>query len=262
MIRYVRLYLHFLQFSFGKSAAYRFDFWCRILMDISYYAVSIGFFKILFLKTGALCGWSEAQIMVFVGAHLMLDALQMTVISGNLWEMPNTINKGDLDYHIVRPVSTLFILCFREIAVGSVVNLLIAAGFFWWALLQYPEPLTMLQVVSFLFFLVVGFFIYFGLRLLISLPVFWTHSPYGLEKIFYAMLPFMERPDVIFRGILRMIILTIIPFAVVVSFPARMFFSGITWSLSLHMFAVLILMWTLVLFVWGRGIRNYSSASS
>ncbi len=262
MLRYLKLYLHFIVFSFGKATAYRFDFWCRILMDIAYYAVAIGFFKILFLKTGSLGGWTEKQTMVFVGAQLVLDALQMTTISSNLWQLPSTINKGDLDYHIVRPVSTLFFLCFNEFAVGSLVNLAIASSFFAWALSQYPEPFTIFQLLTFLFFLLTGYFIFFGLRLLISLPVFWTQAPYGFERIFYSMLPLMERPDVIFRGFLRMVILTVIPFALMVSFPARIFFDGFDIDIALHMFAVLFCLWTVVFWVWKKGINSYASASS
>ena len=262
MLRYIKLYLNFVTFSFGKATAYRFDFWCRIIMDISYYAVSIGFFKILFLKTGSLGGWTQEQTMVFVGAQLMLDALQMTVISGNLWQLPSTINKGDLDYHLIRPVSTLFFLCFNEFAVGSLINFFIAASFFGYSLAHYPESFTVFQLINFLFFLTIGFFIYFALRLLISLPVFWTQAPYGLERIFYSMLPLMERPDVIFRGILRLVILTVIPFALMVSFPARIFFDGFDIKIALHMFVVLICLWAVVFFVWNKGVRSYSSASS
>jgi ABC-2 type transport system permease protein len=262
MLRYCRLYLHIISFSFGKATAYRFDFWCRILMDIAYYAVSIGFFKILFLKTGTLGGWTEQQVMIFVGAGLVLDALQMTTISGNLWELPSTINKGDLDYHIVRPISTLFFLCFHEFAVGSLVNFAIAASFFGWALSQYPVAFTVLQLLTFLFFLFVGFLLFFGLRLLVSLPVFWTQSPYGLERIFYSMLPLMERPDVIFRGAVRLLILTALPFALMVSFPARMFFDGFDSGTALHMFVVLLCLWSVVFWVWRRGVASYSSASS
>jgi ABC-2 type transport system permease protein len=260
--RYLRLYGQFLSFSFGKAAAYRFDFWCRILMDIAYYMVGIGFFKIIFLSTGTLAGWTEQQVMVFVGANLVLDAIQMTFISGNIWEMPSIINRGELDNYITKPVSTLFFLCFHEIAVGSFINLAIAASFFAWALNNYPEPFTFLRLFSFFIFMGFGFLIYFAMRLLVALPVFWTQSPYGLERIFYSMMPLMERPDVLFRGPLRAIILTVLPFALVVSFPARVFFEGITWQIALHMLIVLIVAWRLVFWVWNKGVTSYASASS
>ncbi len=231
-------------------------------MDLAYYGVSIAFFKILFLNTPALGGWTEPQVMIFVGAHLVLDAIQMTVISSNLWELPAAINKGEVDYYLVKPVSTLFFLSFREFAVNSVVNLGIAAGFLSWALYQYPEPFSALRLISFIFFLLIGFFIYYGVRLLVALPVFWLQSPYGLERIFYSMMPLMERPDAIFRGPLRLIILTILPFGLMVSFPARIFFEGVTVLRAVHMLGTTVLLWVVVLAVWRAGLKNYASASS
>ncbi len=231
-------------------------------MDLSYYAVSISFFKILFLETPTLGGWNQHQVMVFVGAHLVLDAIQMTVISSNLWDMPSAVNKGEVDYYLVKPVSTLFFMSFREFAVNSVINLCIASAFLGWALFEYPEPFTAMRVLSFIAFLIVGFFIYYGLRLLVALPVFWLQSPYGLERIFYSMMPLMERPDAIFRGTLRLIILTVLPFALMVSFPARIFFEGVTWEKAFHMLGATAVLWTIVLVVWRAGLKNYSSASS
>lgn len=262
MGRYIRLFIHFLRFSFAKATAYRFDFWCRILMDLAYYAVEIGFFKIIFQNTKLLGGWSLEQIMVFVGAHLVLDAVQMTFISANLWELPSTVNKGDLDYYLVKPVNSLFFLSFKEISVNSLVNLLIAGSFFGWALNVYQKPFSPVELATFLFFLAIGFFLYYGFRLLISLPVFWLQSPYGFERIFYASLPLMERPDTIFRGPVRLVILTIIPFGLMVSFPARIFFEGLTLQRAVHMISVLIVLWGIIITVWNKGLRNYSSASS
>lgn len=261
-MRYLRLYLQFIKFSFGKATAFRFDFWCRILMDLAYYVVSIAFFKILFLETPILGGWNEHQVMIFVGAHLVLDAIQMTMLSSNLWELPSAVNRGEVDYYLVKPVSTLFFLSFREFAINSVINLFIAGGFLAWALSEYPEPYTAMRLVSFLSFLLLGFVLYYGLRLLVSLPVFWLQSPYGLERIFYSMMPFMERPDAIFRGTMRLIILTVIPFGLMVSFPARIFFEGLTLERAFHMIAVTVVLWAIVLFIWRAGLRNYSSASS
>lgn len=262
MGRYFKLYLQFIVFSFGKAAMFRFDFWCRILMDCAYYAVAIGFFKILFLKTPSLAGWTQEQVMIFVGAQLTLDAIQMTILSGNLWELPSTINKGGLDHYLVKPVSTLFFLSFREIAIPSIVNFIMAVSFFIYSLNQYTGHFSAFQFISFLFFLGIGFLIFFGMRLMVALPVFWTQAPYGLERIFYSMLPLMERPDMLFRGPLRLLIITIIPFALVVSFPARIFFDGVTFSIAGHMILILILQWVLVFWIWNKGLGSYSSASS
>ena len=42
------------------------------------------------------------------------DAIHMTVFSNNMWWFPIFINRGDLDYYLIRPVSSLFFLSLRD----------------------------------------------------------------------------------------------------------------------------------------------------
>ena len=62
--------------------------------------------------------------MVFVGSVFVADALIMTVFSNNLWWLPIYVNRGDVDYYLVRPVSSLFMLSLRDFAANSFLNLL------------------------------------------------------------------------------------------------------------------------------------------
>ena len=66
MTRYIRLYIHFLQFSFSKALEFRLDFFFKIIMDIVYYSVNILFFKVIYLHTPMLGGWTESQMMIFI----------------------------------------------------------------------------------------------------------------------------------------------------------------------------------------------------
>src|ERR1017187_3025518 len=124
IVRYVRLFAYFVSFSFSRSFEFRFDFYMRIIMDVVYYAVALSFFKILFLHTPNLGGWNEPQMMIFVSAYIMVDAINMTLFANNLFQFPSLVNRGDLDYYLVRPVSTLFFVSLRDFAANSFVNIL------------------------------------------------------------------------------------------------------------------------------------------
>ena len=63
---------------------FRLDFFFKIIMDCMFYVVNLGFYKILFLTTPILAGWSEDQTMVFVSSYLLVDALHMTVFALSL----------------------------------------------------------------------------------------------------------------------------------------------------------------------------------
>jgi ABC-2 type transport system permease protein len=262
MRRYLRLYLHFLRFSFSKAMEFRIDFTFRILMDIIYYIVNILFFKVLYLHTSTLGGWSESEMMIFVASYILVDAISMTVFSSNMWWLPHFINRGELDYHLIRPVSALFFLSLKEFSANSFMNLLIALGIFIYALTNYAGSFVWWEALLLVGLILNGVLIYYCCQMMMILPVFWTQSARGFIDLFFSMSIVMERPDKIFKGWTRFLFTFILPFSLIASFPAKIFIEKFQWQTMLHLVSVSLGLWVVMIFVWRKGLRSYSSASS
>ncbi|MDB5049564.1 MAG: hypothetical protein JWO30_2635 [Fibrobacteres bacterium] len=262
MLRYLRLYGHFMRFSISRALEFRIDFFFRVFMDLAYYGIQIAFYQVIFLQTPLLGGWNRDQTLVFMAGFLVVDAITMTVVSNNLWFFPVAVNRGDLDYYLVRPVSSLFFLSLRDFAANSFLNLLFAMGIFAWALARSSIPLTVGSVSLYAAMLMLGAFLHYMMHLIIILPVFWLQSGSGLHGIFYSMSRFMERPDRIFTGWVRKALVTAFPFCLMASFPARMFLEGLRWDVLAHFMAVIAVLFAVLLVIWNAGLKAYSSASS
>ena len=262
MKRYLRLFAYFVQFSVSRSLEFRIDFFFRVVMDGIYYAAQIVFYKIIFLNTSVLGGWSEEQVMIFVATYLTVDAIQMTIFSNNVWWLTTLINKGDLDYYLVRPVSSLFFVSTRDFATNSFLNFLMTLGICYWSFERYSQPIHWSVFIVYGYCVFLGAIIHYAVHVLFTMPVFWTHSGKGLLNMFWNMGKFMERPDTIFKGWIRRILISILPFALMASFPARVIWDNnmlevagvITLGAAL---TLLTAMW-----VWQLGLKSYSSASS
>lgn len=262
MKRYVTLYLHFLRFSFSKAMEFRLDFSFRIIMDVIYYLVNILLFKILFLHTDLIAGWTEEQMMIFVSCYLLVDAINMTIFSTNMWWLPYFINKGELDYYLIRPVSPLFFLSLREFSANSFINLIIALGFFVYTIATYSQPWELERLFGLIILMINGSLIYYCIQMLMVIPVFWTHSARGFIDLFYTLGLAMERPDRIFKGWLRVFFTIILPFGLIASFPARYFIEGFDFQTFMHLTLVSAVLWIVMLSLWRWGLKSYSSASS
>lgn len=262
LVRYLRLYAHFIRFSVSRTLEFRIDFFFKVFMDLAYYGVNIAFYQVVFLHTELLGGWNRDQTLVFMAGFLLVDAVVMTLFSNNIWWLPTFINRGDLDYYLLRPVSSLFFLSVRDFAVNSFINFLFAVGILVWALSRVPDPWSAGEIVLFLSLLGIGAFLHYMVHMLMILPVFWMQQGASLHTIFYSFQRFMERPDRIFTGWLRKILVAVIPFSLMASFPARILIDGLDWAILGHLLAVTTAFFGLLLFVWNRGLRAYSSASS
>jgi len=262
MWRYVRLYAYLLRFSFSRAMEFRIDFFFRIGMDMLWNAMYLAFFTVIFLHTGMLGGWNYDQVLVFVGVLFVTDAFQMTVFSNNMWWFPIHVNKGDLDYYLVRPVSSLFFVSLKEFAANSFVNLLIACGILTWALARYPGPIPVGMVAILALLIALGVTINYMMNMLFLIPVFWLHNAEGLKTLFWNLSSTGDRPHGIYKGWVRRVLTTVLPFALVSSYPVEGLFGGKPAATLLHMGAVALFGALAVGAFWRVGLRAYSSASS
>ena len=261
-MRYIRLYFYFLQFSLSKALQFRVDFTLRIFMDLVFYLVNILFFKIIYLHVTSLAGFSESQMMIFISSVLVLDAFVMTFLANNIWWLPTYINRGDLDYYLVRPVSIIFFMSLRDIAVNSFINLVMALGILFYSFSHLDMTISLIHYIYYSLFMFVGVSLYYAVRMIFIIPVFWTHSSRGLDEVFWGIEQTMQRPVDIFTGRFKQIITTIIPLGVIISYPVKMLFSEKPQNLAIYMILLVVFFSLLFRYLWFLGIKNYSSASS
>jgi ABC-2 type transport system permease protein len=262
MRRYARLYAHFLRFSFSRAMEFRVDFFFRIAMDVFWNAVNLAFFWLLYRHTHLLGGWNFDQVFVFTASFFVVDAVHMSVFSNNMWWFPQLVNRGDLDYYLVRPVSPLFFVSLREFAANSFVNLLVALGILVWALARYPAPLPAPDLAIYLALLACGCFLYYVVHMTFLIPVFWLHQSGGLRETFWVLTHYFSRPHGVFRGVVRIVLRTVLPFAAMASLPTQALVEGPSAEVALNVAGVTALAFAFMTWLWRRGLRAYASASS
>jgi ABC-2 type transport system permease protein len=262
VFRHLHIYKALVSFCVSRSMEFRFDFFFRFIMDVFFYALSIAFFEVLFLHTTDLGGWQRHQVLLFVSGGLLIDAVYMTFIARSTWELPRLINRGELDFQLIRPINSLFFVMTRHFEFASFLNILVALGIMLYAFSIFPDPITFFQLSGFFLLLLNGLVLGVSLRMFTVLPVFWTHSELGFHMLFMSLEQVTERPEVIFRGATHLLFTTLLPFLIVTSFPARWFFGDLAFTGVLYAFFISSLFFTIMVFIWHRGLKIYSSASS
>jgi ABC-2 type transport system permease protein len=261
-MRYLRLYAHFVRFSFSRAMEFRFDFFFRIFMDTLWYAHHLVFFWVIYRHIPLLGGWTLDQMIIFAGGVFFVDAVQMTLIANNMWMLPSYVNRGDLDYYLVRPVSPLFFVSLRDFAANSFVNLLMATGLLAWSLARYPGTLGAGAIAAYIALLLVGNLLHYSMQMIFMIPVFWLHTAGGLREIFWSLDRYRDRPNGIFSGWVRRVLVSLLPFSLIVSYPASLLFGGRPWPLVAHVAGVTAAAFLIMVWFWSRGVKAYASASS
>lgn len=262
MGRYLLLYRACVRFACLRALEFRLDFFFRVLMDLLWYAMHLAFFGLLYQHTPLLGGWGEAEVRIFATSLFVADAVHMTLFSNNLWAFPTYVNRGDLDYHLLRPVSSLFFLSMRDVAMNSFLNLVIALALLGWALAGYPHALPAGNVLAYTIALPIGIFLHYVLMMLFLVPIFWMHGGNGLREVYWSLDRLSQRPDGLWTGWVRRILTTVLPLALIVSAPTRALVEAAPWGHVAHLALVTAALFGLLLVLWNRGLRAYGSASS
>jgi ABC-2 type transport system permease protein len=126
--------------------------------------------------------------------------------------------------------------------------------------LQLHPTFTDVALYGFLVFC--GLVIHYSILVLTISLSFWITSAQGLEGSYFTLMEFSRLPREAFKGIGNLLFVWILPVVVVSNSPARTLLHGFDPTLALWLFGVAVLWFSAAVFVFNRGLRRYSSASS
>ncbi|RZA19119.1 MAG: hypothetical protein EOP10_20015 [Proteobacteria bacterium] len=259
-MRYARIYLNFLRFAASRAMQFRAELVFRIVMDVAFYAIFLGFYKVIFSHTPSLGGWTESQAMIFVSGFMVVDALQMTFFADMYHSFQMLFRQGALDHYLTKPISSWFFVGFRYINFASLANVIISGSILTWAMLRYEESFHWWAIAIYLVLLCLAAFLYFLVMFALLMAVFWLENADSMMTIYFEGVNFASRPHHIFKGVVRTVLMTLVPFSVYASIPAQALFEQVGWGSVLHVFLVVLFFLGLNLTLWRAGLKRYSSA--
>lgn len=260
--RYFRLYKSFVSNCISREMEFRTNFYLMLFLDIFWYSVHVIGIKVLFNNIDTLGGLTENEMLFFLANMFVIDAFEMCVFNSNCWMLPDLIRKGTFDFYLIRPISSIFLSCFRYFSFGSFGNLIVSLFFLVYTFLNLSIEFTALTFFIYFLFLINGIAVRFALKFIFILPAFIIIDAQPLQEIRMSAEKFLENPDVIYKGFLRKILLYIVPYILIVSFPVKSFIRSIGLFEGAMSLIVGVSFVLLFVFLWNRALKFYTSASS
>lgn len=226
MFRYFTLWYSFFTNSLSRELEYRWHFIAQFTMDIVWYAVQLLLFEVLFLYAPTIGGINKTDMHIFLGTLFVIDAMNMTLTSHNFFAFPDLIRSGELDFYLIRPVSTVFMSSFRFPSIGSFMNLLTAISFLMYSLAQVPLAERIPGLLIYPLFVVLGLAVMTAFQLIFMGISVFTVGADGIQWILFTIHNFGMRPDTIYTGFFRKVLLYVFPLSLIASVPARLLFAN------------------------------------
>ena len=263
--RYFSLWYSILKYSLSRDMEYKTNFIGSLFVDGIYYVTWYYFFEVIYSKTTMLGDFDREAILVFLISTFFVDTLFMMLFDGAGY-LKEHIRTGSLDFILLRPVNSQFLISFRYIRSYAIVSFIILLIILINILqLFHPDSLNVFNLSLFFVSLMLGVTIWYCIEFIMSCLTFYFRDFRTGGWLTHEIMKFSMRPDSIYTGLVRKILFTILPMALVASVPSRILLYGINSTNLKYLCAqivVVALLFLLTRIFWKNGMKKYESAQS
>ena len=279
--RYLKVFATFARNSLIRDMTFRTNFVLQCVSSLGWTAMNVGFYLIIFEHTGSIgegTGWDRERFFLFIATTWFINSLVQTFFMPNAQEFSELIRTGGLDFALLKPIDTQFLISFQKVDWSQLSNFfaggLIAIVSLWQLGSREVDPMvpTFGSVVLYLIFLACGVLMMYSLMICLSATSVWLGRNQSLYNFWFYITNFSRYPMEIYnRGWGRPLFgffTFVVPILLVVNVPARILAKPLTpradWEWSIVLWAAVVTLISLFASRWlfRRSLLSYRSASS
>jgi ABC-2 type transport system permease protein len=259
---FLKLIGTFLKVNIQMSLAYRADTVINILLNLMWLGWELLSLSIIFSNTATLGGWGPGDLIALLGVFRLVNTLMMALIWPNTEKFNTSVRDGSLDYTLLQPVSSMFLVSFSRITVWRIWDLVLAVILVVVGINMAGDSATPLSILSFILLTISGAIVIYSLWIVLIALTFWFTKFDNNVTILQALLDSGRYPATVYPFWLRVIVTFIIPIAVATTIPLQAL-RGDLGGGQIALFAgVGIASFLVASQVWRFGVKRYSGASS
>ena len=262
-VRYLAIYAALWKTSVTREMSFKGNFILWIVVEVLWFALQLCFIGVLYLQTNSIGTWTQWQVVLLVGASNFIQQMYQAFFLSNCTNLSELVRTGKMDFLLMLPVNTRFIVSLRQVDLGSFVNGAFAVAVMVYAAGKLELHPTVAQLLGFLALCVVGILIHYSLMFMLAAISFWTVRAQGIVWGYYNLFNIARMPDEAFRGVFKAVFTFVLPVLLVSNVPVRVLADKLTsptlWLVLLGMGVVcaVISEW-----FWRLSVRRYTSAST
>ncbi len=257
---YFNVYKKFISTSIQVESSFRTSYALIIFMDLFFFISSLASVNFIYDHVETIGPWKREQLLFFVTFVLSIDNLHMMIFSQNFWQLSFMIKTGELDYVILKPMSTIFSVFFRHFRSSSLFNTPIMIFF----LIKYGTAVNLSPIDWLLLpvHLILGLTILVLIEFCLSTAMFWMVEGIGINFLRMQLQSLSRWPAFIYSGFYRKFFTLFVPVLLVGSAPVEFIYDKTKWIKPLQLIFLIVVFYFLLLFLWEKGLKRYDSASS
>ena len=258
----MKLLSAFLKVNVQMSLAYRADTVVNILLNLMWLGWELLSLNIIFSNTETIGGWGFGELIALLGVFRLVNTLMFALIWPNTEKFNQSIRDGSMDYTLLQPINSMFLVTFSRITVWRAWDLLLAITLIVIGINMNGDTTTPLQVLSFILLTVSGGVVIYSLWIVLIALTFWFTKFDNNVTILHALMDAGRYPVTVYPVWLRILVTFVIPIAVATTIPLQGLRGDLDVPRIFLFLGIGVLSFLIASQVWKRGLKQYSGASS
>src|SRR5215208_4058142 len=258
----LKLLSAFLKVNLQMALAYRADTVVNILLNLMWLGWELLSLSIIFNNTETIAGWGFGEILALLGVFRLVHTLMIAIIWPNTEKFNQSIRDGSMDYTLLQPVNSMFLVTFSRITVWRAWDLILAAILITVGINMAGDIVTAPQILIFILLSISGSIIIYSLWIVLIALTFWFTKFDNNVTILQALLDSGRYPATVYPAWLRIIVTFVIPIAVATTIPLQALRGDLTLNQVALFFSIGMISLWIASRVWKVGLKQYSGASS
>lgn len=291
--QYARVWITFLRNSLIREMTFRSNLLITIVTRGFWFAAQLILFDIIYRNVSSINDWTREEYFAFMATGMLINAFVETFFMPNCANFSELIRNGNLDFVLLKPIDTQFLVSFEKVNLAMLNQVLLAGTLLFYSLfkiadiqlvqsviqnmIQSGQWLLLFticckgagQILMYCLLLAIGVAFFYSLMIALASSSIWFGRNQGLYDFWFYITVFARYPRSIYSGsptgeVLSFAFSYIIPILLVVTVPARLLLSKAlepSWITLVGVFVTLALV-MISRFIFNWSLNSYRSASS
>lgn len=261
--RYASIYAALWKTSVTREMSFKGNFILWIIVELLWFGLQLSFVSVVFSQTSSIGSWTAWEVVLLTGASNFIQQIYQAFFLVNCTNLSELVRTGKMDFLLLLPVNTRFVVSTRQVDISSFANAAFAVCVMGFAAHKLHLHPSLMEIFGFAALCVVGLMIHYSLMFMLASVSFWTVRAQGIVWGYYNLFNIARMPDEAFRGAFKAVFTFALPVLLVSNVPVRVLADKLT---SWHSWAWLLglaFVWTAISqWFWQVSLRRYTSAST
>ena len=262
MRRYFSLLGLFVRTSLQIALEYRANFIVSAFQSSFWLAMGIISTLVFFRFTGTLGGWQFEQVLLVVGLYRIFEGIIDGVLRPNITRIVEHIQKGTMDFLLLKPIDSQFIASLREYNLRTIPDFVVGAGLIIYGLFALGRVPSLSEIGIFVLLMVCGSLMVYSIWMLLVTTAFWFVRVENITELFSTAYETARFPVTTYSPAIRAALTFVVPIAFLTTFPAAALLDLLEPRYLLSAPFMAVALFTACRLFWKLALRSYTSASS